>query len=59
MTLCISGESPGCAATGSNARDVAVMADVGRGTALRIASVAVAESLASVEEEAFPVTVAT
>jgi len=45
------------AATGSSARDVAVMADVGRGTALHIALVAVAESLSAVEREAFPATV--
>ena len=44
------------AAAGSSARDVAVMADVGRGTGLHIALVAVAESLSAVEREAFPAT---
>ena len=44
------------AATGSSARDVAVMADVGRGTGLHIALVAVGESLSAVQREAFPAT---
>ena len=45
------------AAAGSRARDVAVMVNVGRGTALHIASIDVAESLSAVEREAFPATV--
>jgi len=44
------------AAAGSSARDVGVMADVGRGTGLHIALVAVAECLSAVEREAFPAT---
>ena len=45
-----------CAAAGSSARDVGVMIYVGRGTALHIASIAVAERLSDVEREAFPAT---
>jgi len=45
------------AAAGSRARDVAVMVDVGRGTALHTASIDVAESLSAAEREAFPATI--